>query len=166
MTEMNSSFWTFSLQIYAKPGLAETCLELQDHCGADVNLLLFMLWSAYEHRRLSVQDIEKVSDLVKPWQEGVVRPLRLARRTLKSAAEGWQFDETAALRQRIKAEELNAERIQQDVMETFFRANDLGQPDRVPEAVTANLEGYATAIHAAFPEKHVSILVRSISEKT
>ena len=41
----SSRFWDFSLEIYAKPGVAQACLALQDECGADVNLLLFCCWA-------------------------------------------------------------------------------------------------------------------------
>lgn len=165
MTEPYGSFWAFSLETYAKPGLAEACLELQDQCDADVNLLLFLLWLGYEGRCLSVQEIGAIIDLVKPWQEGVVRPLRLARRSLKSAAHDWQSEEAVLLRQRVKADELSAERVQQHVLEVFFRENDLGQPEGVLAATKSNLNGYAMSIQATFPEKHVSVLKRSIPDR-
>lgn len=162
MTEPHASFWAFSLLIYAKPGVAEACLELQDEFDADVNLLLFMLWLGYQGRRLSAQEIEAIVDLVKPWQEGVVRPLRLARRALKSADHDWQSEEAVLLRQRVKADELSAERVQQHVLEAYFRENGLGESEGVLAATKSNLNGYATLIHAAFPDVYVSVLKRSI----
>ena len=38
------AFWDFSLEAYARPGVAPACLDLQERHGADVNLLLFACW--------------------------------------------------------------------------------------------------------------------------
>ncbi|WP_243453991.1 TIGR02444 family protein [Oceanisphaera pacifica] len=36
-------FWQFSAQHYARPGVAQACLQLQDEYGANVNLLLLLV---------------------------------------------------------------------------------------------------------------------------
>lgn len=54
--------------------------ELQDKHGADVNIVLFMLWVADQGRRLSADDIGRITNLIADWQNELVRPLRLARR--------------------------------------------------------------------------------------
>lgn len=36
-------FWQFSEQHYARPGVADVCLQLQDDYGANVNLLLLLV---------------------------------------------------------------------------------------------------------------------------
>ena len=41
-----SPFWKFSLGYYRGAGVSEACLELQDRCGVDVNVVLFLLWMA------------------------------------------------------------------------------------------------------------------------
>ena len=46
-----SPFWRFSLRIY--PAVADTCLELQDRFGVDVNVLLFLLFAARNGQRYS-----------------------------------------------------------------------------------------------------------------
>src|SRR5579884_3083936 len=108
----DSDFWTFSLQTYAKPNVAGVCLELQDRFGVDVNLLLYMLWAASRGRLLHVHEIAAIAGYVQAWQKQVVTPLRVARRQLKSSPpDGWSRVETDQLRQRIKAEELEAERL-------------------------------------------------------
>ena len=37
-------FWGFSLRIYARQDVPQACLALQDEGGADVNLVLFLLY--------------------------------------------------------------------------------------------------------------------------
>lgn len=43
MIPSSEQFWQFSEQYYARPGIAEACLELQDEHGANVNLLLLII---------------------------------------------------------------------------------------------------------------------------
>ena len=38
----SSPFWTFSLGYYRGAGVSEACLELQDNCGIDVNVVTVM----------------------------------------------------------------------------------------------------------------------------
>jgi uncharacterized protein (TIGR02444 family) len=158
-----SGFWTFSLQTYAQPEIASICLELQERFGADVNLVLFMLWAASRGRRLESREIEKIAELVKDWREQVVIPLRLSRRALKSPPREWPAQETEALRQRIKADELEAERLQQNAMSLFLAVGQAGQPDSPLAAAKSNLTNYASLLRAAFPEKHISDLANTLS---
>jgi uncharacterized protein (TIGR02444 family) len=163
MSDSASSFWTFSLKVYAEQAVADVCLSLQDRFDADVNVLLFMLWCADQGRRLSRQEIDAIIDLVTPWQIQVVRPLRLARRSLKMPPSDWPLQETEALRRRVKADELEAERLQQQALARFAEANDIGQPDTARAASLSNLENYANLLSVAFPDQAVAILAGSIS---
>ena len=49
-------FWRFSLHFYRHTGVSDACIALQDDCGVDVNLLLFLLWLAAERRQLSAEN--------------------------------------------------------------------------------------------------------------
>ncbi|MBB3066845.1 TIGR02444 family protein [Limibacillus halophilus] len=111
MRQTNNPFWSFSLETYAKPGVAEACLALQDKYGLDVNLLLFCCWAARNGRRLSQEDLERLDGLSSPWRRHVVLPLRELRRWLKTR----EVDEQVTrFRAAIKRQELEAERLQQD----------------------------------------------------
>ena len=37
-------FWRFSLAFYARPGVADALIALQDRAESEVNLVLFGLW--------------------------------------------------------------------------------------------------------------------------
>lgn len=165
MSDSASSFWTFSLKVYAEQAVADVCLNLQDRFDADVNVLLFMLWCADQGRRVSRQEIGAIIDLVTPWQTQVVRPLRLARRSLKMPPSDWPLQETEALRRRVKADELEAERLQQQALAHFAEANNIGQPDTARAASLSNLENYAIALNVAFPDQAIAILVGCISSR-
>lgn len=158
-----SDFWNFSLQTYAKPKIADLCLELQERFGADVNLILFMLWAAAQGRRLEPQEIEKLGNFVEDWRQHVIIPLRLARRALKTPPREWPTLETESLRQRVKADELEAERLQQNAMSAFFAVDQAGQPDSPLAAAKSNLMNYSSLLRVTFWEKHISDLAGALA---
>lgn len=80
---------------------------------------------------------------------------------MKAPASEWQLQETAALRARIKADELEAERLQQSVMANFFHSHSMGQADEVDAAAIANLEAYAASLNTVFPKQIVSLLMKA-----
>jgi uncharacterized protein (TIGR02444 family) len=155
MSDSATSFWTFSLKVYAEQAVADLCLNLQDRFDADVNVLLFMLWCADQGRRLSRQEIGAIIDLATPWQIQVVRPLRLARRSLKMPPSDSP----------LKADELEAERLQQQALARFAEANDIGTPDTARAASLSNLKNYANALNVAFPDQAIAILAGCISSR-
>ncbi|BAI72380.1 hypothetical protein AZL_017420 [Azospirillum sp. B510] len=100
-------FWDFSLAVYRRPGVPACCLALQDRRGVDVNILLFAAWAGLDCGvRLTAADLARIDGAVSGWREEVVRPLRALRRRAKT--------EDDALYRRMKAAELEAERVQQD----------------------------------------------------
>ena len=79
----SSPFWRFSLELYARPGVAAACLTLQDRHGADVNLVLFALWLGSRGHQLTPEAGNDLARLARHWQRPIVRPLRWVRRRLK-----------------------------------------------------------------------------------
>lgn len=137
----DNPFWDFSLGVYARPGVAEACLALQERQGLDVNLLLFCCWAGARGHALTGDELARLIAAVRPWQEGVVKPLRAARRWLKlqTTAPG---EEAAALRGRIKEQELAAERIEQQLLAGGLMP---GPAEPSPGAAAANLKLYLGA---------------------
>ncbi|KAA0679373.1 TIGR02444 family protein [Azospirillum brasilense] len=99
--------WDFALAVYGRPGVPAACLDLQDRLGQDVNLLLFAAWAGMAcNADLPVEELARIDSAVAPWRAEVVRPLRAVRRRAKG--------EDDALYRRLKATELEAERVQQN----------------------------------------------------
>lgn len=117
---MNSDFWTFSIGLYGRPGVADACLGLQDRLGADVNLVLFAAWVGASGRALSEGEIQMSQNVVSAWRREVVEVLRLLRRRLKVGPAPAPSSQTDALRKAIKAAELSAEKIEQDALYELF----------------------------------------------
>jgi uncharacterized protein (TIGR02444 family) len=112
----SSPFWTFSLGYYRGAGVSEACQELQDNCGVDVNVVLFLLWLASQKRRLGADLVKRLADEVRPWQTEVIVPIRALRRRLKTGAPLLDRGPAELFRTKIKAIELESERLQQEAM--------------------------------------------------
>ena len=153
--------WDFSLALYARPGVAEACLALQERHGIDVNLLLFCCWSGDRGHRLAPRELADLVAAVDAWHAEVVRPLRGVRRWLKGRDLGLG-EPVEALRAEIKARELDAERIEQRLLEGTL-AIAAGEPS--PTAAAANLRAYLEAIGAddddARDADDVAVLLRA-----
>jgi len=119
----NADFWTFSLEVYGRPGVAPACLALQDRHGLDVNLLLLCCWAAARGLVLDRATLAATEGAVASWRNQVVRPLRALRRRLKREIESFPAAEVEAMRQRLGEIELEAERLEQGRLEEV--AHDL-----------------------------------------
>jgi uncharacterized protein (TIGR02444 family) len=116
MAEGTDPFWTFSLALYGRAGVAPALIGLQDRLGLDVNMLLFCCWAGTLGRLLSAEDVAAVEQLAEPWQAEIVRPLRAARRRLKGGFAGLPAEAVEAYRKRVSELEIAGERLAQEAM--------------------------------------------------
>jgi uncharacterized protein (TIGR02444 family) len=120
--------WAFALQLYAEPGVREACLHLQDQGGVDVMLLLVAVFAASrKHMRLSAEDVSAMDDACRPWRAQVVAPLRALRRTLASGPAPAPSQASERLRAQIKAAELDAERLENDLLAAWLASKTPGK---------------------------------------
>src|SRR5580700_8173743 len=119
--------WRFSLHFYRRPGVSDACIALQDHCGVDVNLLLFLLWLASDRQLLSADEVKKLDDKVRDWRNLTIIPIRDVRRRLKGAPTLVEPGKQEAFRTKVKAIELDAERQQQEALYAFTQTGPLGK---------------------------------------
>jgi uncharacterized protein (TIGR02444 family) len=158
-----SPFWRFSLRLYRQPGVAEACITLQEESGADVNLLLFLLWHGVQQRRVSAAEVARLDQKIAAWRERAVIPLRAIRRALKSPQGLVEAGTAEAFRTRIKAVELEAERLQQEAMYELVRVSLLGEPaPSVAEAARANVAAYEGICRAAFAKPAVAAVLAAL----
>lgn len=107
-------FWDFSISLYAKPGVAPACLDLQERHGIDVNALMFCLWLGASGRGpVPRSALDAAFDAVAGWHEEIVRTLRPLRRRLKPGFEPLDPKLVQALRARIQKVEIDAEHVEQ-----------------------------------------------------
>ena len=122
-----SPFWQFSIEFYAVPGVAQACIELQDQAKVDVNILFFLLWNATQGRTYKKADVAEVERLIGAWRDMAVVPIRNVRRALKIPPAVMTPEAAEGFRTRIKAVELEAERLQQEAMYALTQAAPLGR---------------------------------------
>ena len=147
------------LHFYRQTGVSDACVALQDDCGVDVNLLLFLLWLAAGKRQLSAADVKRLDEAVRGWRDLTVVPIRDARRKLKGAVTFVEPQRQEAFRTKIKAIELEAERLQQEALYGLTRSGPLGTEAAQGQAARANVAAYERAVGVSFPEQAVDILV-------
>lgn len=104
------SLWDWSVVAYAAPDVAEACLALQDDHDQNVPLLLWAAWTAATGRKPDADDIEAACDTARAWAETTLGPLRAIRRRLKGPNPDLDASAREAVRDRVKAVELLAER--------------------------------------------------------
>lgn len=144
----DNPFWDFSLEVYARPGLSEACLALQEEFGVDVNMLLFCMWLAQQGRALDDAAAGGCMAIAGPWQNGMVTPLRALRHACRDdtslAPEGLR----ESLRQELLRVELHAERIEQELLLDFstaaFTSGSAAAP-RSPATAERNIATYFAA---------------------
>jgi uncharacterized protein (TIGR02444 family) len=138
-----AELWRFSLAVYARPGVAQACLALQDRAGLDVNLLLFCCWAGLRGHRLSPAELDEAAAAAGPWQREIVAPLRAIRRRLKQAT-GLERRAGEALYAQAKALELAAEEAEQRLLAAAVPVapREAGDADQAACAA-ANLRLYA-----------------------
>ena len=113
--------WRFSLALYARPGVADALIALQDRAGLDVNLILFGLWIGARHGvELERSGFAVAAEAVAE-PNGILRSIRALRRQLGAATD----DDVRHLRRALLRLELAAERQVQQRLALCFAAGAL-----------------------------------------
>src|SRR6476660_5740398 len=142
-----SPFWQFSIKFYAVPGVAHACIELQDQAKVDVNILFFLLWNATQGRTYKKADVAEVERLIGAWRDMAVVPIRNVRRALKSPPPVMAAEAAEGFRTRIKAVELEAERLQQEALYELAQSGRFGRPAKSSaEAARDSISSYQGVI--------------------
>ena len=143
---MTERFWDFSVRTYGVSGVSQACLALQDERGVDVNMLFYCIWIGATRGVFNEQLYRTAMDYSRDWAAHVVRPLRAARTWMKSEGcrrQGALDESCMSVRQRIKAVELEAEKLQQVALESFALHQD-GKPEENNQVISAveNIKRY------------------------
>jgi uncharacterized protein (TIGR02444 family) len=104
--------WDWALEAYARPGVAEACLALQDAHGQNTSLLLWAVWAEVAEADV----LARAAEDTRAWEAAALLPIRQARRALKAPLPPFDDRAREALREDVKALELQTERL---LMETL-----------------------------------------------
>ncbi len=166
----STSFWDFSNQIYDRDGVAQLCLRLQDSYQLDVNLLLFCCWSAHFETEVSNEAWQRILNFSKQWKAQVVQPLREARHWMKTEInQHSRNSQFSVLRDRIKMDELAAEKYQQEFIEDcvpeFNAMNMVFREDRAKNYLSKLLEADGIEMQEDISAQ-LQLLVKAIQDSS
>jgi uncharacterized protein (TIGR02444 family) len=162
----DSPFWRFSLRFYRNPEVAAACIALQDEAGVDVNVLFFLLWNATLKRTLPQAAIAELDARIGAWRNAAVIPLRELRRALKVPPPVVAPGAAEAFRTRVKAVELEAERLQQQTMYALTPSLPFAGADTAMAAASASIDGYAAVSAKPFPSAAVATILAAFAQVT
>jgi uncharacterized protein (TIGR02444 family) len=167
-TELEADSWAFALAIYARPGVADACLTLQNEAGVDVMLLLMATFAAVKHRLLLTPDeIKALDEACRLWREQIVWPLRSIRSGLKSGPSPAPSSETEQFRSQVKALELAAEKLENQLLAECLPPRSPTKETVTPEQLRAVLEdivGHFAERRGVQPSANLSSSIGTIVE--
>jgi uncharacterized protein (TIGR02444 family) len=162
----DNAFWQFSIRFYRDPAVAAACIALQDEAGIDVNVLLFLLWNATMGRTLSADAVADLDRRIGEWREAAVVPLRSLRRALKVPPTVVAAGAAEAFRTRIKAAELEAERLQQQTMHGLVPTLRFGAAASSAQAAEQNVAAYQAISTKPFPRAAIDTIMAAFVKQT
>jgi uncharacterized protein (TIGR02444 family) len=163
-TQRDSPFWRFSVSFYSVPQVAAACLDLQDEAGADVNIVMFLLWNATQNRAFSAAAVADLESRIGGWRDAVVVPLRMVRRALKSPPAVIDTAAADKYRTKIKGIELEAEKLQQDALYALVPSLMLERAFSPGAAARASISAYQALCPKAFPNEAVETLLTAFAQ--
>jgi uncharacterized protein (TIGR02444 family) len=101
--------WSRMCAVYGQPGVSQACIDLQDVFDVDVPLLLLLDHADRLGVGMRAPELTAFLQVSAMWQGDVVAPLRAIRRDMKGR---YGSAEELALREAVKALELQAEKIE------------------------------------------------------
>jgi uncharacterized protein (TIGR02444 family) len=152
LAPFDTDIWAFALAFYAKDSVQADCQCAQDDFGLDVNALIFALYRARQGQGFCA---DTVVTFCKSMTDTIVGPIRRARIALKFPLDNVDKVAASALRETVKAAELEGERLTLDALSRLPPAPAILSPDDALLAVAA-----ASGIRA---DKHLEALLKRLA---
>ncbi len=135
--------WSFAVETYGQDGVSADCLALQDGLNVNVPLLLWAAWAEATGHVVDASAVAEADLLVAPWHNEVVLPLCALRQRLKQGPPPAPSTTSDALREKIKATELGAEKIELETLAGLPLGSTVGRGDHSSVALRHVAEHYA-----------------------
>ena len=162
---VRAPLWDRVVALYARPGVGSACLALQDSFETDIPLLLSVLCEAAAGARVPPETLRRLQSGGADWRAMTVLPLRRARMAMKGCAWAERDARVPALREQIKRDELQAERIQIDWLERAMadlpRSNAAGPGEGARELAAQVLDLTAPSRAERYPPALLALIEAS-----
>jgi len=163
MAMNDSPIWMFSLRLYESGGFSAAAITLQDECGADVDVLLYLCFLADRGRAVDQAQAAFIDAGVRAWRDEVVKPVRALRRRLKAGVQPVPLATSEAIRDAAMKLELECERAELDALALTYPPAQFAMVDGPREALArANVMAYAAHL-GGFPTALVESLVAAFA---
>jgi len=136
--------WDFAVAIHGEPGVDAGLIDLQDNHGQCVSYLLWAVWAVRRGRRVGEAELILAVRLARDWEAEVGGPLRAVRRTLKRPWPPMADTRREALRTKVKASELSAERTLLEALEALTPRQGRGDGADVAERLYAAMAAWSS----------------------
>ncbi|MFN3806271.1 TIGR02444 family protein [Asticcacaulis sp.] len=161
MSDSGTTFWDWALTAYAGEGVPSLCLELQDTHGQNVPLVLFAVWAGVRGVALDDGTVEVAVDISRAYADTVVVPLRNIRQRMRVVVGDMDDAHREALRSRVKALEIEAERAQMEALAAL-----IGDGSAEPEKTARdNLLAVARLWARVVPRNPLNAFCDALSER-
>lgn len=107
------AIWEWVLEAYARPGVPQAALALQDGHGQNTS---FLLWAVHAEASDPAL-LARAAEAARAWDRTALTPLREVRRALKPALPPFDDGAREALRDDVKRLELASERLLMETLE-------------------------------------------------
>ncbi|MDE2486651.1 MAG: TIGR02444 family protein [Alphaproteobacteria bacterium] len=144
--------WAWTLAAYARPGVPQACLRLQDEFGQNTDLLLWAVWAETTDPEL----LARGAAVARHWEAVALVPLREVRRALKAPAPPVADADREGLREDVKAAELRAERVLLEALAS------LSGNERGGAAALAALQAASSAWTTRAPDEALAVLAAAL----
>ncbi|MCG7537618.1 TIGR02444 family protein [Pseudoalteromonas sp. OOF1S-7] len=132
-----ADFWTYACTHYARAGMQDALLSLQENEDKNVNLILLLMYLDACGRSLTAEQFAGLHAVCEAFDHTVLHPQRRVRATLKNQHQ--HYAQYAELREFMLKAELAQEKLQQSLL-----INYLNQHPLQPNSSADNLTHYLT----------------------
>ncbi len=160
-----NNFQVYSIALYGRENVEESCLRLQDEYGLDVNVVLFCYWFGAHHGVVGKGLWKRIDEISRTCQSLAIQPLRGFRRDLRSSsqfADSLSNEQRENAYKRLKTTEIRAELVQQRFMQEACADFETGAIAEPAEAARRNAEALLQR-RGITPNKEIRELLAVIS---
>ena len=145
----HSHAWDWAVAAYARPGVEPALLDLQDRYGQCVPLLLVSAWANDVGRAFDAESLEAAADTARAYDGTITGPLRAIRRSLKAPVPDLDEPARLAIREQVKALELDAERRLIGALEALAPAGGASGASPVADGLAAAARAWSRVVPRA-----------------